>query len=72
MMSDKIVELAYMSDVDFYDCFIADAPLQEQAAFLMEFPDFMQGELSEYSKERLLQIRDEIVDVMACQNGCTT
>lgn len=38
----RIREFATMSDWDFYEKYLADAPLEEQAAFMNEFPDFLE------------------------------
>lgn len=43
-MRNSILELAFSSDAEFYEKHIADAPLEEQAAFMKEFPDFLKEE----------------------------
>ena len=39
---EKLIELMKMSDLDFYDEFLADAPFEEQAEFFREFPEFLE------------------------------
>lgn len=36
-----ISELIHMSDMEFYEKYVADAPLEEQKRFLEEFPEFL-------------------------------
>ncbi len=41
---EKLIRLMEMSDLDFYEEFLADAPLEEQAEFCREFPEFLEEE----------------------------
>lgn len=40
----RLIRFFKMSDYEFYDEYIADAPLEEQAEFMNEFPEFMSGD----------------------------
>ena len=40
----RLYEFATMTDFEFYDKYLGDAFLEEQAAFMKEFPEFMSGE----------------------------
>lgn len=52
----RVYGLIELSDEDFYEQFLADASLEELAAFLEEFPDFMEdGEMYEVDAEKILQ-----------------
>ncbi len=44
---EKLIELMKMSDLDFYDEFLADASFEEQAEFFREFPEFLEEEAAE-------------------------
>lgn len=37
-----LLEFCFCSDLEFYEKHLADLPLEEQAAFMNEFPDFLQ------------------------------
>ena len=39
---NKLIALMKMSDLDFYDEFLADAPYEEQEEFFREFPEFLE------------------------------
>lgn len=39
----NIENVLFGSELDFYDRYIADLPLEEQAKFMKEFPEFMSG-----------------------------
>ncbi len=47
-----IIEWIQMSDEDFYEKYLAKLSLEEQAAFLEEFPDFLKEEPLEYEAEK--------------------
>lgn len=44
----SIKELIQMSDAEFYEKHLAELPLEEQAAFFKEFPDFLKEEPLEH------------------------
>ena len=41
---EKILDFAFSSDIEFYEKHLADLSLEEQAAFMEEFPDFLSGD----------------------------
>lgn len=41
---NRLLRFFRMSDYEYYDKYIADAPLEEQAELMNEFPEFMSGE----------------------------
>lgn len=47
----NIKELIQMSDLEFYEKYLAGLPLEEQAAFFEEFPEFLKAEPLEYEAE---------------------
>lgn len=54
--SKRLLDLINTTDEEFYEKFLADAPLEEVAAFLEEFPDFMEdGEEFDMNDEELLK-----------------
>ena len=40
----RLLNLCGMSDLEFYERYLADLTLEEQAAFMDEFPEFLSGE----------------------------
>lgn len=54
--SKRLLDLINTTDEEFYEKFLADVPLEELAAFLKEFPDFMEdGDEFDMNDEELLQ-----------------
>lgn len=47
----KIKQFAGMTDLEFYEKYVANASLQEQAEFLNEFPEFMMEDKAEGDAE---------------------
>ena len=56
----NLKEFAEMSDLEFYERFLEDAPLEELAEFCREFPDFLEDareadqEYGDLDSERML------------------
>lgn len=40
----RLLNFCGMSDLEFYERYLADLTLEEQAAFMDEFPEFLSGE----------------------------
>ena len=40
---NKVLSATLMDDIDFYDKYISNLPLNEQAKFFEEHPDFMEN-----------------------------
>lgn len=49
-----LLEFCFCSDFEFYEKYLADLPLEEQAVFMKEFPDFLQED-DVNSKNELLE-----------------
>lgn len=49
---EKILDFAFSSDIEFYEKHLADLPLEEQAAFMEEFPDFLSSKKAKESEVR--------------------
>lgn len=47
----SIKELIQMSDMEFYEKYLADLSLEEQAEFLQRFPEFLKEAPLEYAAE---------------------
>ena len=43
----RLRDLIEMSDEEYYEKFLADIPLEEAAAFMEEFPGFMEEEITD-------------------------
>ncbi len=61
----KLIELMEMSDLDFYDKFLADAPFEEQAEFFREFPEFLEKDAEEGDGTEKCEVRSEDILKMA-------
>ena len=61
----KLIELMNMSDLDFYDEFLADAPFEEQVEFFKEFPEFLEKDASEDVTLGKCEIKSEEILKMA-------
>lgn len=58
--NDRLLELCFGTDEEFLEKYLADASLEELAAFMKEFPDFMEcEEASEDDKEMLKVIMEK-------------
>ena len=44
---ENILDFAFSSDIEFYEKHLADLSLEEQAAFMEEFPDFLNNRKEE-------------------------
>jgi len=71
-MNEKLMEFINMSDTDFaddvkfYEEYVSELPLEDQAKFFEEFPEFLTAaEPDEQIKEQLKEIHDRIIE------GCT-
>ena len=42
--TDKVLDFAFCSDLDFWDKYLKDLSLEEQTAFMEQFKDFMEEE----------------------------
>ena len=62
---EKLIELMKMSDLDFYDEFLADAPFEEQAEFFREFPEFLEKEAAEGDDLKEFDVKSEDILKMA-------
>ena len=62
---EKLIELMKMSDLDFYDEFLADAPLEEQAEFFREFPEFLEKEAADGDDLGACDVKSEDILKMA-------
>lgn len=52
----RIREFATMTDFEFYEKYLADATLEEQAAFMKEFPEFLKAApVEEIDAEEMLR-----------------
>ena len=40
----RLLDFCGMTDLEFYERYLADLTLEEQAAFMDEFPEFLSGE----------------------------
>ena len=68
MSDNKLFDLIWGSDIDFYEEYLADASLEEQAEFMKKFPEFLEEkDISKDSlddkkmfEELLEKIREEI------------
>ena len=61
----KLIKLIKMSDLDFYDEFLADAPFEEQAEFFREFPEFLEKDAAEESGLEKCAVKSEDILKMA-------
>ena len=46
---ENILDFAFSNDIEFYEKHLADLSLEEQAAFMEEFPDFLSNRKAEES-----------------------
>lgn len=47
---ENILDFAFSSDIEFYEKHLADLTLEEQAAFMEEFPDFLSSKKTKESE----------------------
>ena len=62
---EKLAELMNMSDLDFYEEFLADAPFEEQAEFFREFPEFLEKEAEADADLEKCDVKSEDILKMA-------
>jgi hypothetical protein len=42
---NRILNFLFCSDLEYYEKYLSNLPLEQQAAFLNEFPDFLETEM---------------------------
>ena len=62
---EKLIGLMEMSDLDFYEEFVADAPFEEQAEFFREFPEFLEEDANAGEDIGKCDVRSEDILKMA-------
>lgn len=62
---EKLIGLMEMSDLDFYEEFVADAPFEEQAEFFREFPEFLEEDADAGENLGKCDVRSEDILKMA-------